>query len=75
MIYIDCRKIYNLFVRALETGREVSYWRAFLSCFAVSENEFYIYRQCTFVVLKCQSPERTGKLSKKSRNMRLSHLF
>jgi hypothetical protein len=33
-----CRKIYNLFVRALETGRKVSLWKAFLDCFAVSAN-------------------------------------
>ena len=28
----------HLFERAVETGRKVSLWRAFLSCFAASEN-------------------------------------
>ena len=26
-IYVHCRKIYNLFVQALETGRKASLWR------------------------------------------------
>ena len=44
-------EIYNLFVRALETGKK----RVFLSCFAASANEFDILRQCTYIVfiLKC----------------------
>jgi len=25
-IYVHCRKIYNLFVQALETGRKASLW-------------------------------------------------
>ena len=35
-------EIYNLFVRALETGRKVSLCRAFLTCFAASAHNFYI---------------------------------
>jgi hypothetical protein len=37
-IYVHFRKIIKLFERAVETGRKVSLWRAFLSCFAASEN-------------------------------------
>ena len=36
-IYIQCQKIYNLFIRALQ---QVNIW-AFLACFAVGANEFY----------------------------------
>ena len=36
-------KIYNLFVQALETGRKISLWGAFLACSAASANQFYIY--------------------------------
>jgi hypothetical protein len=48
--------IYNLFVRALETGRIASLRRAFQACFAASTNEFNIYRQCTYIVfiLQCK---------------------
>ena len=41
-IYVHCRKISNLFVRALETGRIASLRRVFQACFAASTNEFYI---------------------------------
>jgi hypothetical protein len=37
-IYVHCRYIYNLFVRALETGRIASLWGAFQTCFAASTN-------------------------------------
>jgi hypothetical protein len=37
-IYIQCRKIYNLSVGALETGINVSLWRVFLACFIASAN-------------------------------------
>jgi hypothetical protein len=37
-IYIQCRKIYNLFVGALETGINVSLWGTFLDCFTTSAN-------------------------------------
>ena len=37
-IYVHCQKIYNLFVQALETGRKISIWQAFLACFAESAN-------------------------------------
>jgi hypothetical protein len=40
--YVHCRKIYNSFVRALETGRKASLLRAFVACFAASVNTFYI---------------------------------
>ena len=49
-IYVHCRKIYNLFARALETDRRASLWRAFLAYFAASANSFYIQRQCTYIV-------------------------
>jgi hypothetical protein len=35
-IYVHCRKISNLFVQALETGRKTSFWWTFLSCFTKS---------------------------------------
>ena len=38
-IYVHFPKIIKLFERAIETGRKVSLWRAFLSCFAASENK------------------------------------
>ena len=44
-IYIQYTYIvgkYNIFVRALETGRIASLRRAFQACFAASTNEFYI---------------------------------
>jgi hypothetical protein len=53
-IYVHCRKIYNLFVRALETGRKTIIWQAFLACFASSTNQFYIYRQCVYIVFILQ---------------------
>jgi hypothetical protein len=37
-LYLHCHKLYNLFVRTLETGRNASLWRAFLTCFTVSAN-------------------------------------
>ena len=37
-IYVHCRKIYNLFVRALEISRKASLLQAFLACFAASAN-------------------------------------
>ena len=47
---LQCEKIYNLFVRALESDRKANLWRTVLSCFATSENEFDIFRQCTYIV-------------------------
>ena len=47
-ISIHCRNICKLFVRALETGS------LFLPCFAASANQFYIYRQCTYIVFILQ---------------------
>ena len=35
--------IYNLLVRALETGRKASHKRDFLTCFAASANELHVY--------------------------------
>jgi hypothetical protein len=34
----------------LETGREMSLWRAFLACIAASANKFYFYRHVTYCV-------------------------
>jgi len=36
---------------ALETGRKVSYQQAFLTCFSVNANIFYIYLQCTYLYI------------------------
>jgi hypothetical protein len=46
LIYVHCRKIYNLFVCALERGKKASFWQVFLVCFTASENIFYFYQQC-----------------------------
>jgi len=48
-------------VRALETGRKASLWRAFLSRFAASENTCYINRQCMYIVfiLQYQTAQKT----------------
>ena len=47
-INVHQRKIYNIFVQALETGRKVSLWQAFLACFVVSRNTFLITeKKCT----------------------------
>ena len=53
-IYVHCRKINYLFVRALETGRKYGLWRTFLFCFAASANEFDILRECTSIVFILQ---------------------
>ena len=42
--YIHCRKISNLFVRALETGNAARLRRAFFTRFAASTNEFDIFQ-------------------------------
>jgi hypothetical protein len=67
-----------IYLYMYETGRKASLWQALLSCFASSANEFYILRQCTYIVfiLQCQKkPKETAKLSKKSRNTYHSHCF
>ena len=38
---MHCRKIPNLSVRALKTGRN-----AYFDCFAANTNEFDVFRQC-----------------------------
>ena len=42
-MYVLYRKIYNLFVQALETGRKVSLWLTFLARLAGSANKLYIF--------------------------------
>jgi len=49
-MYLHCWKIYNLFVRALETDRKEILWRAVLFCFAASANAFYIFRTYVYCV-------------------------
>jgi hypothetical protein len=47
-----------------------SLWRAYQPYFALSANEFYIFRQCTYIafILQCnESLNTTAKLYKKSR--------
>ena len=39
----------------LETGREMSLWRAFLACIAASANKFYFYRHVTYCVYPAMS--------------------
>ena len=43
IICTHCKKIYNLFVLALETGRKRKLLQAFLACFAASANKFNFY--------------------------------
>ena len=38
-IYLHCRKIYNLFLRALETGRKANLWRVQVNFIFV----YYVY--------------------------------
>ena len=48
------------------------------SCSAESANEFYIFRQCTYIVFIFIVPKKTkttDKLSKKSRNKRCFNVF
>ena len=52
-VHIHCRKMSNLFVRALETGTKANHWWAFLACFAASANWFYANRQCAILCLSC----------------------
>lgn len=41
-------KIFNIFVQALETGRKVNIWQAFMACFVASKNNFFITgKKCT----------------------------
>ena len=63
-IYIHCRK-YKIYI--------YEFWRVFLTCFAASGNELYIFRQCTYICI--YRPKETVKLSKKSRNKRCSYRF
>ena len=64
--------LHNFEPMASETGR-----KAFLSCFTVSEKEFYIFQQCTYIVfsLQCQKAQTTDKMSKNSRNKHCSNGF
>jgi hypothetical protein len=43
-MYVHGQKIYNLFVRALETVTKSERWRAFLAFLAVSANKCYFYQ-------------------------------
>ena len=56
-IYVHCRKIYNLFVRALETSGKSILCRPFLSYFASSANNFCIFQQCTYTVFIPEMPK------------------
>ena len=60
---VYCRKICNLYLRALETGN-------FLFCFATSANNFF--RQCTYIVFINVKKPRSTELSKMNRNKRRS---
>jgi hypothetical protein len=43
-------------VQALLKGRKASFWWSFQPCFTTSANEFYIFRQCIYIVfiLQCR---------------------
>jgi len=43
IIHVHCRKMYNSFIRAKETGRKAILWQTFLHCFASSANEFIFF--------------------------------
>jgi hypothetical protein len=76
-IYIHCRKIQNLFVRALETGRKVSLWRDFLACFASSQINFIFNDNVGKLCLSCNIKESktTAKLFDNSWNKHRSDRF
>jgi hypothetical protein len=63
-IYIHCRK-YKIYI--------YEFWRVFLTCFAASGNELYIFP--TMYVYCIYRPKETVKLSKESRNKRCSYHF
>jgi hypothetical protein len=58
-IYVHCRKIYNLFVQAFDTGGKATLWRNFL---------VYIV-----FILQFQKSKTTAKLLENSRNKRGSN--
>jgi hypothetical protein len=39
-MYVYCREIYNLFVRAFETSRKASMWRSSQTCSTASTNKY-----------------------------------
>ena len=49
-MYVHCRKICHLLVPAVETGKKENIRRAFVFWFAASVNEFYNFRQWTYIV-------------------------
>jgi hypothetical protein len=52
---IHCRK-YKIYI--------YDSWRVFLTCFAASGNDLYIFRQCTYIVsiMLCQKPQRNCQI-------------
>ena len=70
-IYVHCRKIYNLFVRALETGRKVSLFRRECKLILYSTT-MYLY--CIHSSLS-KSSKTTAKLSENSWNNHRSNRF
>jgi hypothetical protein len=79
--YILCSRLYfyfnsrNIYIRALETGRIASLWRAFQACFAASTmNLTTMYVFCVYTAMSKQSENLTD-LDKKERNKRHSSHF
>ena len=60
-ISVHCRKIYNLIVRALETGRKLSFSVLFRSDFIFSDNICIMYLSCNVT-----KPNPIAKLSEMS---------
>jgi hypothetical protein len=69
-IYVHCRKIWNLLVRPLETGRQACLWWAFLDCFAAGANELYI-SYVRILCLSCKWRKTITQLSENSLNKRI----
>jgi len=53
IIHVHCRKMYNSFIRAKETGRKAILWQTFLHCFASSANEFIFFDSVYILYLPC----------------------
>ena len=71
-IYLNCRKISNVFVQALETSRKASLWRAFLVQinFLFTDNALILCLLCN-----AKKSKTTVKLSEKSINDCPSNCF
>lgn len=59
-MYVQCRKIYDLCVRTLESDRKPSHWRCVLPCFVT------IFRPCMYTVFILQCKKTHFQIVKKA---------